>query len=238
MLNMYKSKRKYLNNIPNREVKNMKQIKISKYRDLLLGLLMYLLLLPEFVLFVTVGTENILKSYIGVASFFVFSILLYTAVPLLVERKIPIESKKEFNIKANIWSVVLASSFIILKMFIQKQGMPKFISEYSNFIQASGFIGVIGASLQHLYYFAEMVLCCYMLRAFQKAGENLLRYKNIPYGGIVLGLLWGLIVHTISKDFSVGLYMLIMSVVWGTIYLVSKKNRWLTYFLMTIMFIT
>ena len=186
----------------------------------------------------TVGTENILKSYIGVASFFVFSILLYTAVPLLTERKIPIEFQKESNAKSGFCAIVIALTVIILKMVLFQQETPKFISEYSNFYQTSGYIGIIGASLQHLYYFAEMVLCCYMLRIFQKAGEGIFRYKKIPYGGIALGVLWGFIVHTISKGISVGVYMFVISVVWGAIYLISKKNRWLTYFLMTIMFIT
>lgn len=216
----------------------MKKFINSKYGDLLLGLLMYFLLIPEFVLFVTVGTENMLKSILAVAIFFVFTILLYTVVPLIVERKYPIESQKERNSKSVIWSVAIALVFILLKMLLQKQETPKFISEYTNFIHTSGLIGMIGATLQHMYYFAEMVLCCYMLRAFQKAGEKLFRYKSIPYGGIALGVLWGFAVHTISKDISVGLYMLLISVVWGVIYLVSQKNRWLTYFLMTMMFIT
>lgn len=216
----------------------MKKQKDNKYRDLQLGLLMYLLLLPEFILFLTVGTENILKSYIGVASFFVFSILLYTAVPLLTERKIPIELQKESSAKSGFCAIVIALTVIILKMVLFQQETPKFISEYSNFFQTSGYIGIIGASLQHLYYFAEMVLCCYMLRIFQKAGEGIFRYKKIPYGGIALGVLWGFIVHTISKGISVGVYMFVISVVWGAIYLITKKNRWLTYFLMTIMFIT
>lgn len=214
------------------------KLKNSQYRDILLGLLMYFLLLPEFILFVTVGTENILKSLVGVASFYVISISLYTAVPLLVERRYPIESPKESSIKSVAWACTIALGFIILKMVLQNQETPKFVSEYSHFITTSGVIGVIGATLQHLYYFAEMVLCCYMLRVFQQAGENLFRNKYIPYGGIVLGVLWGLIVHTISKDVSVGLYMLVMSLVWGAIYLVSEKNRWLTYILMTIMFVT
>ena len=173
----------------------------------------------------------------GVAAFFVVSISLYTAVPLLVERRYPIECEK-VSMGSGCLAVVIAVTFLILKMVLQKQQTPKFISEYSNFIATSGVIGVIGATLQHLYYFAEMVLCCYMLRAFQKAGENLFRNKNIPYGGIVLGVLWGLIVHTISKDISVGLYMLVLSIVWGVIYLVSGRKRWLTYILMTVMFIT
>lgn len=216
----------------------MQKQKASKYRDFLLGLLMYLLLLPEFILFITVGTEGILKSYIGVVSFFLFSILLYTAVPLLVERKIPVEHKKKHNFKSALWAIMVALAVIILKMVFQKQETPKFISEYAAFIQTSGYIGMIGATLQHLYYFAEMVLCCYMLRTFQKAGEELFGFKKIPYGGIVLGVLWGLVIHTISKDVSVGLYMLILSIVWGVVYLIADKNRWLTYFLMAIMFIT
>lgn len=225
-------------NISQRDNENTKKPKDNKYRDLQLGLLMYLLLLPEFILFITVGTENILKSYIGVASFFVFTILLYTAVPLLTEKKIPIAPPLESSYKSGLCAIAIAFIVILLKMILQKQEMPKFISEYSSFIQTSGFIGIVGASLQHLYYLAEMVLCCYMLRVFQKAGENFFKIKKLPYGGIALGVLWGFVVHTISKDISVGLYMLFISVVWGIIYLVSKKNRWLTYFLMTIMFIT
>lgn len=216
----------------------MQKQKANKYRDLLLGLLMYLLLLPEFILFITIGTDGILKSYIGVVSFFLFSILLYTAVPLLVERKVPVESQTERSFKSCLLAVAIALLATILKMLLMKQETPKFLSEYAAFIQASGYIGVVGATLQHLYYFAEMTLCCYMLRVFQKAGEELVGSKRIPYGGIVLGVLWGLIVHTISKGIAVGIYMLILSVLWGVIYLVSKKNRWLTWCLMTIMFIT
>jgi len=216
----------------------MQKQKANKYRNLLLGLLMYLLLLPEFILFITIGTEGILKSYIGVVLFFLFSILLYTAVPLLVERKVPVESQTEHSFKSCLLAVVIALLATILKMLLMKQETPKFISEYAAFIQSSGYIGVVGATLQHLYYFAEMILCCYMLRVFQKAGEELFGFERIPYGGIILGVLWGLIVHTISKDISVGIYMLILSVVWGVMYLVSQKNRWLTYCLMTFMFIT
>ena len=210
----------------------------SQYQAFFLGLLMYCLLLPEFIIYITVGTENILKSYIAVVSFFVFSILLYSVVPLLVEWKIPIVSQQKAGIKWGFLAIVIALIVTCLKMLLYKQEIPKFVLEYANFYHSSGFIGIIGASLQHLYYFAEMILCCYMLRVFQEACENLFGNKQIPYGGIILGVLWGLVVHTISKDISVGLYMFAISVVWGSIYLVSKKNRWLTYFLMTIMFIT
>ena len=38
---------------------------------------------------------------------------------------------------------------MILKMILMKQEIPKFISEYAAFIQSSGYIGVVGATLQH-----------------------------------------------------------------------------------------
>ena len=215
----------------------MENQQANKYRDFLTGLLMHLLLLPEFILFVTVGSESVQQNPIGIVSFFAFLIALYTTVPLLLERKIPIESQKESSTKSTFYAIAIALLFTALKTVFYKQEQPKFVSEYSGFIQSSGIIGIIGATLQHLYYFAEMVLSCYMLRAFQKAGETIFNRKNIPYGGILLGVLWGFIVHTISQGISVGLYMFVISIVWGIIYLVAKKNRWLTYFLMTIMFI-
>lgn len=206
-------------------------------KELILGILMFCLFIPEFILYFLVGRETILKSYVAVLLFFIFTILLYTLIPMLIEKRhsIIVNNKSTFSNK--LFAICLSIAFIILKMFFYNQYQPKIISEFINFYQSSGFVGLIGATLQHMYYFAEMILCCIILRLFQKAGESIFNYKNIPYGGIVLGVFWGLIIHSISQSFSVGIYMMVLSVFWGIIYLISGKDKNTTYIIMTLMFI-
>lgn len=215
----------------------MEEQRADQYRELKLGLIMYLLFLPELILFLTLGTERISRSPAGIVLFFIFSILLYGAVPLLTERKFPAAAPGKKDLKSFFGAISFALLFIIVKMLILKQDVPKFIGETMAFYKASGTAGLGASFLQHLYYLAEMLLCCYMLRLFQEAGERLIKPGSIPYGGMMLGLLWGLAIHTISKGFGVGFYMLLLSMAWGIIYLLSKKNRLLTYVLMAVMFI-
>ena len=206
-------------------------------KELILGILMFCLFIPEFILYFLVGRETILKSYVAVLLFFIFTILLYTLIPMLIEKKYSIIVNNKSTFSNKLFAICLSIAFIALKMFFYNQYQPKVISEFINFYQSSGFAGVIGATLQHMYYFAEMILCCIILRLFQKVGESIFNYKNIPFGGIVLGVFWGLIIHSISQSFSVGIYMMVLSVFWGIIYLISGKDKITTYIIMTLMFI-
>lgn len=216
----------------------MKEQRGDLYRELKLAFIMYLLFLPELILFLTLGTERISQSPAGIGLFFLFSILLYGGVPLLTERKFPAAVSEKADFKSLFGAITFALLFLIIKMLILRQDVPKFIEETRAFYKASGTAGLGASFLQHLYYLAEMLLCSYMLRLFQEAGERLIKPGNIPYGGMMLGLLWGLAIHTISKGFSVGFYMMILSFAWGIIYLLSKKNRLLSYLLMAVMFIS
>lgn len=207
------------------------------FSEFILGIIMYGLFIPEFILYFTVGRESILKSYIAVLLFFFFTIIIYTFIPILVEKKYNISKNDNSTLLKKNIAICLAIVFIVVKMIFYKQCEPKFMSEFIHFYQSSGFVGIIGAIIQHMYYFAEMVLCCLILRLFQKSGELIFKYRNFPYGGVVLGILWGLIIHSISQGISIGIYMIILSLVWGIIYIVSGRNKTLTYILMTLMFI-
>ena len=215
---------------------NLEELK-KGFKEFVLGILMFCLFIPEFILYFIVGRETILKSYGAVLLFFIFTILFYTLIPMLIEKKYGIVDNNKSTFSKKIIAVCISIIFIILKMFFYNQYEPKFITEFINFHQSSGFVGVIGAILQHMYYFAEMVLCCYILRLFQKSGELIFKCRNFPYGGIVLGIFWGLIIHIISQGILVGIYMMILSCVWGVIYIVSGRDNKIIYILMTLMFI-
>ena len=170
------------------------------------------------------------------AGFFFIAILVYGVVPVVVEKKMSVSLPNK-KLKFSVIAAIIAITWMALNFFLLEQCQFKFVSEYIGYVKAAGAIGAVGFMLQHLYYFAEAMLCCFMLRLFQQGGEKIFKIQNIPYGGIALGILWGLIIHSVSKDLSVGLFALLLSLVWGIIYLVSDRNRWLTYLLMSIMFI-
>ncbi len=64
---------------------------------------------------------------------------------------------------------------------------------------------------QYIYYFFEMLLVTLILIFGQKACEKWFKRANIPYGGIVIAITWG-VVHFITKDFIAGILYIITAV--------------------------
>lgn len=98
-------------------------------------------------------------------------------------------------------------------------------------------LGLLKFIFQYIYYFAETALVLLIIIFGQKAGELKFSNGNFPWGGILLGLTWGL-VHALTKgQLIIGLYGLISGILYGTMYLVTKKNIRIAYPLITCMFI-
>ena len=78
--------------------------------------------------------------------------------------------------------------------------------------------------LQYIYYFFEVVLVLLIVCFGQRAGEEWFHLTKIPWGGITVGLTWGL-VHALTKgSISVGLSAMFAGVLYGVIYLLLKKK--------------
>lgn len=56
------------------------------------------------------------------------------------------------------------------------------------------------------------------------------------WGGVILALTWGL-VHLLTQDFETGVLTFVLSILFGVIHLLVKKNIYLTYLFVAVIFI-
>lgn len=77
---------------------------------------------------------------------------------------------------------------------------------------------------QYIYYLAEGFLISLVIVYGQLACEKWFRNDKIPYGGIVLGLSWGLM-HIVSKgDVWIGLLSAFAGFLFGAAYVIVNKD--------------
>lgn len=96
--------------------------------------------------------------------------------------------------------------------------------------------GMIAFIFQYIYYAVEAMLMILIIAFAQKAGEIKFGInKRIPYGGILLGLTWGL-VHIFTKDLTRGIFGAIIAIIYGYTYLALNKNFKCSYISIMLMF--
>lgn len=97
-------------------------------------------------------------------------------------------------------------------------------------------LGLIKFIFQYMYYLFEAFLISLIIIFGQKACELWFKKENIPYGGIVLALTWGLM-HIVSKgSIGVGLLSAFGGFLYGAAYLVVGKDYRKALPLMCLMF--
>ncbi len=98
-------------------------------------------------------------------------------------------------------------------------------------------LGVLKFIFQHLYYLTEVVLFALIIVFGQKALEKLFRKKNVPYGGIIVGLTWGL-AHWFTKgSIWIGIEGIVLGFLFGAIYLFLGRDFKKTYLVLALAFI-
>lgn len=90
---------------------------------------------------------------------------------------------------------------------------------------------------QYIYYVFEAFLFSLIIIFGQKACELWFKNENIPYGGIILGLTWGL-GHIFSKgSISIGLLGMVVGFFYGAVYLLVNRDYKKALPIITLMFI-
>lgn len=98
-------------------------------------------------------------------------------------------------------------------------------------------LGILKFIFQHLYYLAEVVLFTLIIVFGQHSLEQLFRKKNVPYGGIIVGLTWGL-THWFTKgSIWIGLEGLVLGFLFGAIYLFLGRDFKKTYIVLALTFV-
>ena len=139
---------------------------------------------------------------------------------------------KEMEAKPS-WLGIFTSAALILLMVVENymtKGELKIIREFHK-------LGILKFTFQHLYYLAEVVLVTLIIVFGQKALEKWFGKQNIPYGGILLGLTWGL-AHWFTKgSIWIGLEGLVVGFLFGASYLFLGRNLKKTYLVLAVAFI-
>ncbi|MCL1819705.1 MAG: hypothetical protein FWG36_03505 [Oscillospiraceae bacterium] len=127
-------------------------------------------------------------------------------------------------------AVVLAIALSVVVSYFDWDMNFKFMAEFrSN--------GLPRFVFQYLYYFVETVMFLLIIVFGQKAFESWTKKPNIPWGGIVCGLTWG-IGHIISRGFFDpvnGILSMVSGFMFGAVYLFVNrdiKKAWVVLLLM------
>lgn len=98
-------------------------------------------------------------------------------------------------------------------------------------------LGGLKFTFQHLYYLAEVVLFTLIIVFGQNALEKLFKKKNVPYGGIIVGLTWGF-AHCFTKgSIWIGLEGIVLGFLFGAVYVFLGKDFKKTYIVLALAFI-
>lgn len=96
--------------------------------------------------------------------------------------------------------------------------------------------GIVKFLFQNIYYLFEAALILLTIAFGQQFGDTLINRRGLPYGGFFLALTWGLI-HILLQGSQTGVYASLMSILYGLVYIMLKKNIRYSYILIAIVFI-
>ena len=138
---------------------------------------------------------------------------------------------QETQKKMKLWqivAIVLCFVINIVVKYIDWNGF-KVIQEF----QARGTLLFI---FQYMYYIVEGFLISLIIVYGQKACETWFKKENIPYGGIILGLTWGL-GHILSKgSIIIGLLSAVAGILFGAVYLLVNRDYKKAFPIITLLF--
>lgn len=128
------------------------------------------------------------------------------------------------------WGAVIATMVFTLAMSYWDWNGSKVIHEW----KANGPLKFV---FQYVYYLFETMLFLLIIVFGQKALERWFKRENVPYGGIVVALTWG-IVHIATKgSVSIGLLSAVSGFLFGVVYLLVNRDIKKAYVLLAFMFV-
>lgn len=146
------------------------------------------------------------------------------------KKNLQLETHSNKTMKSWQWVVIIV--FLVLSLmlsFISWNGF-KIQQEFMN-------LGMLNFIFQYIYYFFESVLITLIVVFAQKAFEIWFKQENIPYGGILCGITWGL-AHILTKSsIEIGLLSVILGFGFGAVYLLLNRDIRKTIPIIFLMFI-
>lgn len=129
------------------------------------------------------------------------------------------------------WQWVPIAAFIIgslILSYLDWNGSKLMKEFYAN--------GPVRFVFQYIYYIFETILVTLILVFGQNAFEAWFHKRNIPYGGIIVAITWG-IAHFFTKDILTGVITMISGLAFGSVYLLVNRDVRKAYPILWIMFV-
>jgi hypothetical protein len=143
-----------------------------------------------------------------------------------------------FN-KRDIVMMAIGVAFVIVYELVYSRltglRIPQIWREYQGFQSMYGSQALIVSLFQNLYYLMEFVMVVLMIAFFQRAGELWSKLTWFPWGGIGLGLTWGLIHLVTNPQGAVG--VIYFGLLLGIFFILSKKSFLIAWILGVLAFI-
>jgi len=133
--------------------------------------------------------------------------------------------------KVKLWQWGLVVVFIVASLvlsYIDWEGSKLIKEFYAN--------GPLKFVFQYIYYVFETFLVMLILIFGQKAFEKWFHKENIPYGGIILAITWG-VAHFFTKDIMTGILCMISGMAFGSVYLLVNRDIKKAFPILLIMFV-
>lgn len=138
--------------------------------------------------------------------------------------------KKGESMKAWQWAVIALGCVLAVWIVSMDWNGLKIVEEFKS-------RGALLFTFQYIYYAFETLLFMLIIVFGQKAFELWFKRTDIPYGGIICGLTWGL-AHVFSKgSVTTGLWGLALGFLMGVAYLLTNRDIKKTYVVLFIMFV-
>ena len=184
-----------------------------------------------------ISSNEILQGVIAFLLIYMFWITGITIIRKVYKRNTAIHFSNAEKPNKTQWLVALLLLAVsVVTGCISWSGF-KVYKELTNAIAYVGTgLGIANFIAQYFYYFLEVILMIIILAFAQEAGETLFKPRWIPYGGIVLALLWGL-VHIAFHGVADGLTTTFTAVLYGSAFLVLRKNVKSSFWLVFLMFV-
>jgi len=120
--------------------------------------------------------------------------------------------------KVRVWQWILVGVIVVFSLvesYLDWNGF-KVIKEFN----ANGPVKFV---FQYIYYIFEAGLMMLILVFAQLAFEKWFKKENIPYGGIILALTWGL-AHIFTKDYATGFLAALSGLMFGSVYMLVGRD--------------
>ncbi len=152
--------------------------------------------------------------------------LIWGGFAIVLTKRLPAAPQNRIQKKNAIAAIALACVSILFTSLAWKGFKPG--------IEAAH-LGAGRFAAQYLYYAFESWLVLLIVAHGQLAFEHRFGSRNVPFGGIFLAGTWGL-VHILTQGAATGIYTVIQSLLFGSVYVLLNKNYKISYVAMALMF--